>query len=441
MPDIGFESVGRGRPLLLDIEDSPLVGPVEALGDPFSPGALGAQPGQGGERRFIGAARGGAAPAGIEPLAVDVFTSADFYADRALWSDPRYFRCNAPTDIEDQWTGRGEPLIGPDPPATAAWGNCEADYPREAIVSPYGFATAREHYEALMAETRTRGGPTEHSYASVPGEWTGVYKRPSQEPADEHWFWMRRSQIPTILSLLTPEYRQRMVQEAYHAGHDNAPQWPSQYCWPEGFMRRWAQFSTWEHTVIVTPDVVQIMAGVARNFVTDIHIGREFNLEGAVPRLGADVPRWYGETIGFWDEDALITWTSNVQGWKVHGAIEFSNAMQSIEIYTPTRDAAGNFTGLNHEAVLYDPEALVEPIRIVRNFEKIGAVNESTPYVFIDCIQTIFPVAGFATPLSPGDVIELTVPDMYGRPWADIWERHHEPGMSKPEDVDIFSFE
>ena len=68
-------------------------------------------------------------------------------------------------------------------------------------------------------------------------------------------------------------------------------------------------------------------------------------MDGAVPRLGADVPRWYGETIGFWDGDALITWTSNIQGWMVHGAFEFSSKMQTIEIYTPNRDANGKFSG------------------------------------------------------------------------------------------------
>jgi hypothetical protein len=114
--------------------------------------------------------------------------------------------------------------------------------------------------------------------------------------------------------------------------------------------------------------------------------------------------------------------------------------MQSIEIYTPNRDAGGNFVGLNHEAILYDAEALVEPVRIVRNFQKLGSQREQTPYAFIECVQTIFPVNGIATPLSPGDVFEYEVPDMYGRPWAKIWERL-EQGMSKPKDEDIFSFE
>ena len=47
----------------------------------------------------------------------------------------------------------------------------------------------------------------------------------------------------------------RMVQEAYHDAHTNAPQWPAQYCWPEGFMRRWHYHAVTNqpHSVIVTP--------------------------------------------------------------------------------------------------------------------------------------------------------------------------------------------
>jgi hypothetical protein len=252
---------------------------------------------------------------------------------------------------------------------------------------------------------------------------------------------MRHNQIPTILSLLTPEYQTRLVQEAYHAGNTNAPQWPSQYCWPEGFMRRWHEFAVWEWHIIAAPSVVQIVTGVARNFITTVHIGREFKMDGAVPRLGADVPRWYGETIGFWDNDTLITWTSNVQGWKSHSAFEYSNKMQSIEIYTPNRDANGKFLGLNHEAIFYDPEALVEPIRIVRNYIKTSGFEEGDPYVFVECVQTIFPIEGKASPVSPGAEIEYEVPDMYGRPWAHIWEKYFEEGMERPEEEDIFNFD
>ena len=210
---------------------------------------------------------------------------------------------------------------------------------------------------------------------------------------------MRHNQITTILSLLTPEYQKRMVQEAYHPATTNAPQWPSQYCWPEGFMRRWHEFAVWEWHVIAAPSVVQIVTGVARNFITTIHVGREFKLDGNVPRLGQDVPRWYGETIGFWDGDTMITWTSNIQGWAVHGAFEYSNKMQTIEIYTPNRDASGKFLGLNHEAIFYDPEALVEPVRIVRNYVKTSGYEQGDPVRLHRLRADDLPARG---PLDPG---------------------------------------
>jgi hypothetical protein len=153
------------------------------------------------------------------------------------------------------------------------------------------------------------------------------------------------------------------------------------------------------------------------------------------------VPRWYGETIGFWDKDVLITWTSNIQGWKSHSEFEFSNKMQSVEMYTPIREN-GKLIGLNHEAVMYDDEALVQPIRIVRNLIKINEFDDKgeTPFVSSHCIQTIYLINGDNAPLVPGAKIEFEMPDMFGRPWAHVWEQYFEQGMSRPAPKDIFDF-
>ena len=285
--------------------------------------------------------RDGAVPAGVEPLPHDIFTTTDFYKDRDLWFDPRYYRCNSPVGLEQIWGAYEVPLIGDDPPRSAAWGFCDRDYPREEIVSPYAFTTAKEHYAALLPRRARQGGPTVYTQATLP-DWNGRYLRQREKTAT--WFHGGVLQIPTYLSLLTPEYQKRFVQQMYHYSGSNAAQWPGSYCWPEGFMRRFAQYGGGgDVSLVMTPDLILDMRNAAKTLITQIHIGREFNESGVVPRLGPDVPQWFGETIGFWDGEALITWTSNVQGWISHGGFEFSNKLQSIEIYTPRKDASGTF--------------------------------------------------------------------------------------------------
>ncbi|MFO7325410.1 MAG: hypothetical protein DIU62_006820 [Pseudomonadota bacterium] len=418
------------------ISSAPIVGPAELV-----------QPGV--EPLRLGSAWNGDVPEGIEPLPVDLFTSKDFYKDRELWSDRRYWRCNSPMGIEIQRGnynngGSAPPVIGDDPPRTAAWGYCDRDYPREAIVSPYPFATAREHYEALLEEARARGGPTKHTPATLP-DLTGQYAPP--DPFED-WYAMRLAvQVPTVLSLLTPEYQQRLVQDLYHQGNTGVSHWPAAYCWPEGFMRRWHSAAVNSpHQVIATPQLVQIMAGVARNFITNVHVGAEFRFTGEVPFLDQPVPHWYGDTIGFWDGDVLVTWTSNVQPWTVHGSFEFSGKMQTVEIYTPWRDEAGHIAGLHHEAVFYDPEALVEPIRIVRRHLKFTERLVAPPppeahFHYVECIPTLLPVEGRQKPVSAGEVVSYEMPDLFERPWARLWEEHFEQHMQRPSGGDLFSLE
>jgi len=123
--------------------------------------------------------------------------------------------------------------------------------------------------------------------------------------------------------------------------------------------------------------------------------------------------------------------------------IEFSDKMETVETFKPAYDAAGKFLGLDHEAVFYDPDTFLAPVRATYRFARRATVDDpNRRYTYIECLSNIQNTDGRPKQLTAADPRYV---DFYGRPWAQNWEKNFEKDWDKPQSavpkeiLDIFN--
>ena len=173
--------------------------------------------------------------------------------------------------------------------------------------------------------------------------------------------------------------------------------------------------------VLVTPNQVQFLAGVADNFIRKVLIGQKHT------QL---VPQWYGETVGFWDDETLIAWTANVQGWTI---TPFDDRVQQLARGHRDHPPREDGEGLVVEADVLRPRSVRAAVAHRDAVDRTGGIDDpDRRYKFVECrVENgiVLGPDGRPSQLTPFDEGYI---DFFGRPWAQNWEKFFEQGWEHP---------
>jgi hypothetical protein len=322
-----------------------------------------------------------AANAGAQTLFT---TTSDYRKDHDRWTDPAYYRHNTARELSDMQV---ENRYGQE--------GSRAD--EFDIASPYPYQTSWEHYQAWLKSAQ---GGTRHTMSTLP-DWDGLWE------GGGSWLSSRQVQASTVAAALTPQYREYYVQQL-KAESEGRHWWAASFCLPDGFIRgllRTNQFVVRPSQVLIVSDM--LVASQIRWIHTD---GR-----GHLPE-DSQFPQWQGESIGFWDGNALIVHTNQIRQWTTtHAMFEWSDQMTAVERYERVGDT---ITG---DITLYDPVAFVKPLHATLSF-RLRTNSEIRP-VYSTCTDTNGPSSniyttkdGFVDERVPGDPGYWDPTDP--RPWA-----------------------
>jgi hypothetical protein len=291
-----------------------------------------------------------------------IFNTPDFRQDRALWTNPAYYRNNTAgqlsgmaLDVPTYDGATGQPASAREY-GTEGTGRAGATN----FASPYQFTSAKQHYDAWLREAN---GGTKHTKATIP-DWSGRW-------AGGGGFGGGQSPASDIVKYLKPKYQEAYVQEL-KGNSEGRMWWAGAFCLPGGFFS-----AVGAEEFIVTPGRVWTLAsGNGSNSIRWIYTDGSGHTAEQLR-----FPKWHGESIGFWNGDSLIVHTNQIRGWK-GGISEYSDNLEVIERYRRVGDQ------IQGEITLYDPEVLVAPVHAKMNFRLQTDTRPETRPLYNTCTDT-----------------------------------------------------
>jgi hypothetical protein len=223
--------------------------------------------------------------------------------------------------------------------------------PLVTVPPPREFASSEEHYAWLREQAH---GGTTHTFATLP-RWDGLWVTAGNTMMDAF------VDAPGFTGkvregVLTPEYevaykeRWRQQTELGQVQYDRLTD-----CTPPGYPR--FLLEPYSHEFINLPhesyQINDYASGTRRIYIGGEHI----NLSGT--------HSWYGDTIGFWDGDKLVTNTVDLYPADfTRWAPMTSNQFESVEVWELKQYPDG-IERLEAQVTFYDKYAFTKPVNAV----------------------------------------------------------------------------
>jgi hypothetical protein len=253
---------------------------------------------------------------------------------------------------------------------------------REAVVPPPArFSSAEEHYNALFKKAN---GGTRQSVSSLP-DWSGIWQSGIATMSMNH----------PVDAPLSPVYRaryeekQRQEREVGEVYYDRLT-----HCEPSAYPR-WL-VEPYHKEFALAPHqawLMQEFMNETRRVFTD---GRSH----ATP----EGHTWLGDSIGFWDGDKLVVWTTAVKAADyLRGYPDNSAELEGIEVWQRVRGQNGQPDRIVVQATMYDPVGLTAPWNVSMSYVKADYQHRIR---YWDCALTsndVIGADGRTTTVLPGE--------------------------------------
>jgi hypothetical protein len=276
-----------------------------------------------------------------------------------------------------RWAGIGAFALGPTFAVVGQGGafGGGSGPPLEVVKPPREFATSEAHYAYLLEQAK---GGTKHTLATVP-RWDGLWQ-PAGNTHLEMFIDGAGFAGKVREGLLTPEYevayreRWREQTELGQVNYDRLG-----HCEPPGYPR--ILLEPYTHEFLNLPDVAYQINDFGPS-IRRTYIGKEHsNVYGT--------HSWYGDTIGFWDGNKLVSNTKYVLPADfTRWSPMTSNAFEGTEVWE-LKTYPGGFERLEVQVTFYDKHLLRKPVNAVYAYRRATQMVENGHRVqHWECDQT-----------------------------------------------------